>query len=591
VEAVGRLRPGVTTAAASGELSAIAVAEAGAESGAAPGATVRPMRAYATEKYGTMLKLLFGAVGLVLLIACANVANLLLVRAWTRQREFGIRTAAGAGRGRLARQLLTESLVLSLAGGALGAVVAWRAISLVIALKPPMMGFLEEVRIDPAALAFTVGLALLTGVAFGLAPALFAARRGVGDSLREAPLGPSGQAAGRRFRGALIVAEVALSAVLLVAAGLLVRSLVARVRADEVRFPHGLTSVAVELPLARYPSAAARQAAFDLIMDRVRGLPGVEAASLAQGNPWERGIMMAPLEIEGSPSAAEEKPQVLGYDRVQPDYFRAVGAPLLAGRVFGGDAGENAVVVSRAFSRRFFPSGSAVGARLRLGRTSPWKTVVGVVGDIPLPGPTGSAVPQVLYEPLSPGALPSGAPSVAPVTIVTRAASAAAILPLITKSVLALDSAIHIRDTYTATAALTQARAEPRFATTLLSAFAALALVLAAVGLYGVVAYAVRQRTHEIGVRVALGASAENILGLVLRHGLGLAFGGIAIGLAGAAAVTRLLRSQLYGIQQLDPTTFAAVAVILGLVALLASYLPARAALRVDPVEALRADG
>ena len=586
LNAVGRLRTGVTMQQATKELSAISVAEAGSARDA-PAADVRPIRAWQIQYYGTTLRLLFGAVGLVLLIACANVANLFLVRAWSRQREFGIRTAIGASRGRLARQLLTESAALSLLSGVVGTVVAWRAIPIIATLRPPMMGFLDDARIDPAALAFTLCLAAVTGMAFGIAPALFAARRPVGDTLKDTSRTMAGHAGSRRFRGTLVVVEIALSTVLLISAGLLIRSLIARVRSDDALFPKGLMSVTLELPAAGYPSAAARADAFNRIVERVRSVPGVEAASLAMGSPWQRGVRLAELEIQGRAAPSDHEPVMLGYDQVQPEYFRAVGASLLAGRIFRGDPDEHAVVVSQAFSRRFFPSGGALGARVRFGKTGEWETVAGVVGDIPFPGATSSSGSETVYEPASGTFLPSGG-TVARASVVTLAANASAILPFITRSVMAMDSSVRVRGASTATAALAQTRAQPRFVMTLLSAFAALALVLASVGLYGVVAYSVRQRTHEIGVRVALGADAENVLGLVLRQGLSVAFLGIAFGLAGAAAVTRLMRSQLFGIGPLDPATFVAVAGVLALVTLAASYLPARAALRVDPAEALR---
>jgi putative ABC transport system permease protein len=587
ITAIGRLRPGVTTEQATQELSAIAAAPEGKlRSGF--GAKLQRVRAFETESYATTLELLFGAVGLVLLVACANVASLLLVRAWSRQREFGIRTAMGAGRSRLVRQLVTESVALSLAAGALGALLAWRAIPLVAALRPPLMGFLGDIRMDLAVLAWTLGLAIVTGIVFGLAPALFATEHGVSETLKDSSRTMAGQAGSRRFRASLIVGEIALSAVLLIGAGLLIRSLVARIEADETLYPSGLMTVDVELP-ASDASEASRAAEFSQIVERARGGPGVQVATLALVSPWRAAIRVGPLDIEGRASPPGQQAIMLGYNQVQPDFFRAVGIQLLAGRLFASEPALSArrapseVVVSQSFGRHFFPAGDAVGARLRMSGAPGYQTVVGVVGDARFPGHSGGPAAETVYEPVS------GISSAA--TVVLRGDRPSAVLPFVTQSILSMDPTIRLRNAESMDRALERARAEPRFIAALLAAFAALALVLAAVGLYGVVAYSVSRRTHEIGVRVALGAGAENVLTLVLRRSLALACAGIAIGLAGAAAVTRLLRSQLYGIEPLDPATFAAVAILLGLVALLASYLPARAALRVDPVEALRVEG
>lgn len=588
LQAVGRLRPGVTLAEATRELTAMAAARTSMAGAYAPGARVRPVRAYEVERYGTALRILFGAVGLVLLIACANVANLFLVRARSREREFAVRTAIGAGRGRLVRQLLTESVALSLAGGTLGAMVAWRAVPLVIAMRPSLMGFLLDARVDGSALVFTAALAILTGLVFGLAPALFAVGPAAGSALRTNPGGAGGRSGRHPYRGALIVTEVALSAVLLIGAGLLVRSLIARVRTDAFYFPKGLASFRIDLPYSRFPSTASRADILGRIVDRIRGIPGVEAVSLATASPWTRNAYLASaLEIEGRLLSPRGQPVQLGYDEVQPDYFRAVGASLQAGRIMSSDTSEHEAVVSQAFVRRFFPSGGALGARLRLGPTSPWLSVVGVVGDIPLPGQTSSPIQEILYAPAADALFPTGGTS-AEAGLVIRMANAAAVLPFVTRSIVALDSSVVVGRVDPVTEALARAHSEPRFIMTLLSGFAALALAIAAVGLYGIVAYAVRERTHEIGVRVALGADAGSVLALVIRHSLRLAVLGIGIGLAGAAAATRLIRSQLYGVGPADPATFAAVGVALAVVALAASWVPARAALRVDPVEALR---
>jgi len=578
VEVLARLRPGATVEEASRELSAVPALDPAAGLDRVPGGAAHLIRESFARRYHETLTLLLGAVGIVLLIACANVANLLLTRAWSRQREFGIRTAMGADRGRLVRQLLTESTVLALAGGALGSLLAWRAIPVLAALRPSRLGALDDVHLDPAVLGATFGLTVVTGVLFGLAPALFATAGSVSDSLKEGARSTSGRG-GARFRGALVVGEIALSMVLLIAAGLLVRSLIARARAAAGLYPAGLASVSVELPPAAYSTPTARAQVFDRILNRATHIPGVDAAGLALWSPWEGGVVLDEVVVQGGDSSSKQTPQDIGYNAVSAGYFRTAELPLLAGTVFSGDTSEHAVVVSRAFAHHYL-TGGWLGARLRFLDAGPWLTVVGVVGDVPSPRGAGAPPQPTLYEPFS--ARRTG-------TILARGTHPAALLPFITRGVAAMDPTIHVMRAVTPSTALAELREQPRFVMTLLTAFAGLALVLASVGLYGVVAYSVRQRTHEIGVRVALGAEAADVVGLVLRQGLGLALVGMVLGVAGAAAATRLLRSQLYQVGPGDLITFVVVGGVLAIVAVVAAYLPARAALRVDPVAALRA--
>jgi putative ABC transport system permease protein len=577
VEALARLRPGATAEEASRELSAIPTRDAQAGPNHVPGGHAYLIRESFFGRYQETLTLLLGAVGFVLLIACANVANLLLTRAWSRQREFGIRTAMGAGRGRLVRQVLTESVALSVAGGVLGSFLAWRAIPVLAALRPSRLGALDEVHLDTAVLAATFGLAVVTGVLFGLAPALFATAGQISDSLKEGARSTPGRG-WARFRGALVVSEIALSMVLLISAGLLLRSLIAGSRALGGLYPAGLVSVSVELPTAAYPTPTARAQVFDRVLGRASRIPGVDAAGLAIWSPWVNGMRVEELVVEGGESSSGQPRRWFAYNAVSPGYFRTAEIPLLAGTIFSGDSSERAVVVSGAFARQHL-TGSWLGARLRFGASGPWLTVVGVVGDVQALGGAGAYPQPALYEPF--GARRTG-------TILARGTHPAALLPFVTRAVAAIDPAIHVLGARTTSTALAAMQEEPRFVMTLLSAFAALALVLATVGLYGVVAYSVRQRTHEIGVRVALGAEAGDVVGMLLGQGLGLALAGMVLGVAGAAVATRLLRSRLYQVGPGDPITFVFVGVVLAMVALVASFLPARAALRVDPVEALR---
>ncbi|MGA2382782.1 MAG: ABC transporter permease [Gemmatimonadales bacterium] len=585
VAALGRLRTGVSAEQAARELGTIPADDPTLRGPHSVAANVVMVRDEFEQWYRHTLTLLMAAAGLVLLIACANVGNLQLVRGWSRQREFGIRTAIGAGRGRLMRQVLTESVVIGLAGGGLGAFLAWRAVPLLAALRPRtiQMVALTEVRVDPGVLGFTLGVTILTGLLIGLAPALLATERQVSESLRGSAHAASGRPATRRVRAALVVTEIGISTVLLVCAGLLVRSLVAQARADEGLYPTGLLSVDLTLPALRLPSPAARLQVLQRAVDRVRGIPGIQAASSAMFPPWGIGIILKELNVEGRSLGPGPKPGMMEINLVAPEYFRTVEIPLLTGRAFSEDTSAHETVVGEAFARQYLPAGRALGARIRFGNAGPWLTVVGVVADPRLPGEAGAPPRPIVYQPFA-GTGTRG-------TILARGEDPVALLPFVARAITMIDPAIHVVQARTVHMVLAERRASPRFLMTLLASFAGLALVLAAVGLYGVVAFSVRQRTHEIGVRVALGASAEDVLAMVVRHALGLALLGIAIGLAGAAAATRLIRSWLYGVGPLDAATFVAVAGILALVALAATYVPARAALRVDPVEALRADG
>ncbi|HTT68581.1 MAG TPA: ABC transporter permease [Gemmatimonadales bacterium] len=584
VAALGRLRRGVTVDQAARELGALAASDPSMGPNA-PGANLVAVRDAFQGWYRSTLTLLLGAVGLVLLIACANVTNLLLMRAWSRQREFGIRTAIGAGRGRLVRQLLTESVLLGLGGGGLGVLLAWRGVPLVAVLHPriPTMTALAQIRLDPHVLAFALGLACCTGMLFGLAPAWFATEHQMGESLKDTARSTAGRPSSRHLRHGLVVGEVAVSMVLLIAAGLLVRSLATRATADEGLYPAGLLSVELELPADRLPSPAVRAQLLARIVERARVMPGVQAVSGALMSPWTGSALMATLAVQGQPPERGAKFHMLAFNNVTPDYFRAAEIAFLAGRVFSADSSDHEAVVSRAFARQYLPAGAWLGARFRFGDRVPWWTVVGVVADPRLPGEEGAPPQPAVYQPLA------GTGTHA--TILARSESPAALLPFLTRSIVRMEPAIHVLRARTVRMALADLRAEPRFLLTLLGAFAGIALLLATVGLYGVVAYAVRQRTHEIGVRVALGAGTADVLHMVLRHGLALALVGVVLGLAGAAAATRVIRSQLYGVGPGDPATFAVVGALLTLVALVASYSPARAALRISPVEALRAGG
>jgi putative ABC transport system permease protein len=620
----GLLRSGISSAAATNELNAIANAT---EMGASPilsgpaGSTdsIRARAMHAQDFLGNRerrtIEILFAAVGALLLIASANVANLLLVRAWTRRREFAVRMGLGAGRGRLIRLAFTESVLLAVMAGALGMLGASQGLRVIIALRPLALDRLADVQIDPTVLVWTGVVSMFTGVLFGSAAAFFVASQNVADLLRSETRAASAGGASRRVRSSLIVVEIALSFALLVGAGLLTRSFAALQRTPLGFDPHRLVSVDVFLsPAIRRAGRAiqVRQA----ILSRLRETPGIVGASL--GTLPTAGFRDLPtIEVK-----TNDGPRTVGISQFQKtwiegDYFGATHIRLIAGRAPNAGASDESamhgmgafseeVVVSRSLARRIAPDGNAVGARVRakgvvvrsppLGappgasRGAPpqhaadaWSTVVGVADDARLPGPRGDLETFQVYQmPVTP---------LGGTTYVVRFASVPADLEsVLRKTIHQVDRTIVVRRTRIADDYVREALAPTRFTLALLGAFAGVALFLAVVGLYGSIAYAVGQRTREIGIRVALGASARTITRLVIGDGLRLALVGLVVGGGIAAAATRTLSSLLYAVTASDPATFGAIAALIGVVALAAAYLPARRAARVDPVDALRAE-
>jgi putative ABC transport system permease protein len=591
------LRPGVSAEAASRELQTIAASLADSLQG--PG-RVRVMRAqdFLDARETRAVQVLFAAVGALLLIACANVANLLLARAWTRQREFAVRAALGAGRRRLARQVLTESVLLALAGGLLGVGVAWLVRRIIVALRPPALDHLADVRIEPAVLLWTFGISVATGILFGCAPAVVAGARQVGDVLRRETRGGSAGVASRRVRSALIVLEIATSLVLLVGSGLLVRSFAALQRMPLGFEPRGLvyTDVLVGGPRNRDRRLALR----DATLRRLRALPGVTGVAIGT-LPMNGWIGVGGLEVETGRDRKTTRVREHGTVFITPDYFRVARIALVAGRLPDSSTLTAAwqtgmfglspeVLVNREFARRAWPGGSAIGARVRTpadarpdGHAEPWSTVVGIVDDTRMPEVRGEVAAVQVYSLIPPrlGNVPF---------VVRTTTSGDVAAPMIKRAIASLDPGIYVRMVISGDTYLRNGLAPTRFAMALMTAFAVVALVLAAVGLYGVIAYGVSQRTREIGVRVALGAEPRAVAGLVIGGGLRLAAVGVVLGTVAAAASTRVLRSMLYAVSPADPATFAVIALVVAAIALLASYVPARRASRIDPTEALRAD-
>jgi putative ABC transport system permease protein len=585
-QALAKMRPNVDRAQVNRELTAV-VNALGAESPEYREWTALALRPQDYLGSGTRdtLLILLGAVAMVLLIACANVANLLLARASTREREFAIRAALGAGRWRIIRQLLTESTLLALAGGALGLAVAYKGLAVIVALRPERLAELDDVRLSPLVLLVSLGLTMLTGILFGLAPAMFAAAKDIGHALKSATRSASGHLGARRFRSALVIAEVSLSVLLLVGAGLLVRTMVKMQRAEIGFEAVGLMSARFQLPEARYTKGETRRVAFDQIMQRVRAIRGVTEATWAMGVPPRTGMMFGNLEIEGKTFKDNERVSALWSQFPNGDYFRVIRQPLVAGRTFGTDTSASEIMINETMARRYWPSAAAaVGRRMRLNEKGPWSTIVGVARDVTVPQTgrkSGGSLDLQVYMPFA-GEFESA-------TLIFRTSGA---VPELTRRLLreatAIDPGIRVRDVASVESMLSAELAGPRFNMSLLAVFAGLALVLATVGLYGVIAYSVSQRTREMGIRLALGAGQPAVLRLVMSQGARLTIVGLVAGLAGAAALTRVMANMLYGVSPLDPATFVLVGAVLALVAVVASYFPARRATRVDPVVALR---
>ncbi|HET9211847.1 MAG TPA: ABC transporter permease [Thermoanaerobaculia bacterium] len=533
------------------------------------------------------LLLLLAAVGLVLLIACANVANLLLARAAARRREMAVRAALGAGRRRIARQLLTESALLGLLGGLCGLGLAFGGIRLLVALMPADFwgGLLRQVplRLDAPVLAFTLLLSLATGLLFGLAPALAASRVDLTEPLKEGERRRPGRA-----RGLLVVAEVALSVVLLVLAGLLLRSFLT-LRSVDPGFAAGrVLSLTVELPRHAYESPARQLGYYKGVAQRLAALPGVESAAFSDAIPLEGPtMMMRGLSIEGREPLPPEKSPEVWVIGASPGYFGTMGIPVLRGRALTAadiHAGAPVAVVSREMARRFWDTDDAVGRRLRVGPPgAPWTTVVGIARDVHQEG-LDKAPRAQMYRPFD------LAPREAGFFLVRAKGDPAALTAAAREAVLAADRTVLVHDVTVLERRLAGSVAARRFNLLLLALLSGLALTLAAVGLYGVLGYIVAERTREIGVRMALGAERRRVLSLVIRQGLTLAAVGIGVGLPGAFAASRLLRGSLFGVTAADPLTYVAIPLALLLVALLSSWLPARRATHVDPVVALRND-
>jgi putative ABC transport system permease protein len=583
--AVAALKGGVGVPAAQADVDTIArrLAAEYPSKDRNDGIWLQPLSQAAAGDLKPVLLALLGAVGCVLLIACVDMANLSLARLAARQHEMAVRAALGAGRRRLARQLFTESIMLSVAGGGLGLLVAWFAGPALIRLSPHQFPGIDASRIDWRVFAFALALAVFTGIASGVAPAFQIWRAPLADAIKGGWGGLTPRPRSAWLRELLVVAELALSAILLVGAGLLIRSLWQLVHVDPGFEARNAITFKIDLPESTY-TAPARTLFFHQLLDRVRSLPGVEAAGGADFFPFAGVEFTSSFRIEGAAPGSQDHGGA-AFCAVTPQYFRSMGIPVLSGRAFYASDRPGSlpvVVVSRSLADRYFNGQNPIGQRLIIGTPV---TVAGVVGDVRNGDITAAPYPTI-YMPFAQGG--AGFPRF-PMTIVVRSSvSSASLVPSIRSQVHALDSAVPVYDVRSLAAYLSTSEAQSRFNAIVLGAFSGLGLVLASAGLYGVTNYAVTQRTREIGVRIALGAEREDILRMVFSQGMKLAMVGVILGLLGALALTRLLQSFLFGVKPADPVAFVAASTILVLVLLVSTFLPARRALRVDPLVALR---
>jgi putative ABC transport system permease protein len=584
---VGRLKPQVTIAQAQAEMDSIAqsLQEQYPQTNTDKGVRLVSLHQQVVGKVRKELLVLLGAVAFVLLIACANVANLLLARAAARRKEMAIRLAMGARRSRVARQLLTESVLLALLGGGLGWLLAFSGIDLLGAISPGNLPRLDTISLDSRVLLFTLLISLITGLVFGLAPALAASRPDLNETLKEGGRSSSG-AHHHRFRRLLVVAEIALSLVLLIGAGLMIRSFARLMSVDAGINAQNVLTLDILLPRAKYDSP--RQAAFfEQIIERMKALPGVESAGAVYPLPLSGGEEGSGFQIEGQPPPAPGQSRSSGPRWVSSDYFHTLGVTLLKGRAFtsqDGSAAPRVMVINEAMARSFFPDTDPLGKRIAFNSTDGapnWREIVGVVKDVRHRALDADPRPE-MYFPFTQFPL-------AFMTVVLRTSDdPRALIAAARSQVLALDKDQPISNIHTMEELVANSTAQRRFNMLLLSIFAVLALVLAAVGIYGVMSYAVTERTHEIGVRLALGAPRREVLKLIVGQGMLLTGIGVALGLAGAFALTRLMTTLLFEVSATDTVTFVGITMLLAFVAFSACYVPARRATKVDPMVALR---
>jgi putative ABC transport system permease protein len=584
VGAYGRLKPGVPISRAQAEIDEVSRRlEAAYPDLKGRGAQIWQVRDFMVRDVKLSLLVLSGAVGFVLLIACANVANLLLVRASLRQREIALRTALGAGRWRIVRQLLTESILLGVCGGAAGLALAAVGIWVAPRYGPERIPYLKEVSLDGRVLAFAIAASLLTGILFGLAPALAAFRMRLSETLKEGSMAAGESRVRHRFRGALVVIEVAIALLLTIGATLTMRTLL-RLQAASPGFDAGgVLTASITLPMPKYPKPEQRAGFYQRLLDRANALPGVEAASMVSLIPFGGSNTGSNLMIEGQPVPRPEDTPIFWRRIIDPAYFRVMRIPLLRGREFTAhDAGAPLVaIINETMARRYWPNSDPLGKRFGLGKY--WLTVVGIVGDVKFMSLAKDADPEY-YEPYRQA-------SISDMILTVRTASdPLRLAPALRQAVLEIDPTQPISRVTPLAQYVSDAAGIPRVSAVLLAGFGATALVLAAVGIYGVIAFSVTRRTREIGVRMALGAGGRDVLRMVVGQAIALASLGVAAGIAGALALHGIMQRMLFGVSATEPLAYLVVSVLLIAIAALAAYVPARRAMRISPSAALRCD-
>jgi putative ABC transport system permease protein len=602
---VARLKPGVTFEQADADMNTIAanLEKQYPDTNAGTRVRLRPLLEIFVVDVRRALWVIFGAVGFVLLIACANIANLLLARATARKKEMAIRTAVGASRWRIARQLLTESVLLSLIGGAIGLALARWGVDLILYVSPNAIPRSREIGLDWKVLAFTIGISFLTGILFGLVPAIQAGEVDVHETLKETGRGTSGR---QWLRSSLVVVEVATTLILLIGAGLMIRSFYLLQKVNPGFSHEHLTSFSISLPEKKYATEEARASFYNRLLENIRALPGVESAAAASGLPlgnngWQTGFV-----VEGQPLPPREQTPLMEACLVTPDYFKAMNIPVLRGRVFndrddrshlaGKDlsklnenqremAGVNSIVIDEEFAKRYWPNEDPVGKRVKLGGAgddAPSLEVLGVVGRVKMESLNQNSDRVQGYFAFA------QTPSEGMTIIIKGASEPNQLISSIRGAVKEIDPDQPIYNPRTMDEIRAESVAPERLNLTLLSLFAGLALVLAIVGIYGVMSYSVTQRTHEIGIRMAIGARPRDVFRMILAHGMKLALIGVGVGLVGAFILTRFMASMLFGVAPTDATTYGGLSVLLIAIALLACYLPGRRATKVEPTISLR---